>query len=236
VVGNPNLGPESSRSWQAGADFAPSSRVRLGVNAFRNDVDNLIEAVSLGFLTSPAQRAALLAREGIDPAFAPQLGRLLFHYRNVREVVTQGLELDGQADLGQGLQLAGAYTLLDAVDGESGDALAGRHRHQGAARATWVSPARGLRAEARGSFFSSWVATLGRGGSAPLEMAPAYTLVDVYAAKRVRYGLELFGAVDNLTDSRDPNTNALLADGTPAPIYRPEIGRAVRIGVRWSTR
>ena len=26
----------------------------------------------------------LLAREGIDPSFAPQLGRLLFVYRNVR--------------------------------------------------------------------------------------------------------------------------------------------------------
>ena len=235
VIGNPNLGPESSRSWQIGSDFT-SSRVRVGLNLFHNDVEHMIEAVSLGFLTSPVQRAALLAREGIDPAFAPVLGRLIFHYRNLREVATQGLELDGQAALGRGLQVAGAYTYLDASDGETGDALAGRHRHQGAARATWVSAGNGLRAEVRGAFFSSWNATAGRGGSAPIEKAPAYALFDVYAAKRLRYGFEIFGAVDNLADSRDANSGVLLADGTPAAIYRPEIGRAVRFGVRWSTR
>ena len=236
VVGNPNLGPESSESWQAGADFTPSSRARIGVNFFRNDIENLIEAVSLGFLTSPAQRAALLAREGIDPAFAPVLGRLLFHYRNVRDARTQGVEADAQFDLGGGLQVAGAYTYLDATDGETGAALAGRHRHQGAARATWVSPSRGLRAELRGSFFSSWIATSGRGGSSPIEEAPAYALFDAYVATKVRYGFEIFGAIDNLTDSRDENSGVLLGNGTPAPIYRPEIGRAIRFGVRWSTR
>ena len=236
VVGNPALEPESSRSWQAGADYTPSHRLRVGFNAFHNDVDNLIEAVSLGFLTSPAQRAALLAREGIDPSFAPQLGRLLFVYRNVRAVTTEGIELDGQADLGRGFQVAAAYTYLDAVDQESGDALAGRHPHQGSARATWVSPSRGLRAELRGAFFSEWVATSGRGGSSPLEEAPGFALWDLYAAKRFAHGFEVFGAIDNLTDSRDPNTAVLLGDGSPAPIYRPEIGRAIRAGVRWSTR
>lgn len=235
VIGNPDLGPESSRSWQAGADYTASSRARVGINFFHNDVENLIEAVTLGFLSSPAQRAALLAREGVDPAFAPVLGRLLFHYRNVRDVVTRGVELDGQADLGNGLQVAGAYTLLDAVDGDSGDALAGRHRHHGAARATWVSATHGLRAEIRGSFFSSWIATAAR-GSAPLEKAPAYALWDLYAAKRLGFGLEVFAAVDNATDSRDPNSNVLLANGTPAPIYRPDIGRATRVGLRWSIR
>ncbi|MEX2273034.1 MAG: TonB-dependent receptor [Vicinamibacterales bacterium] len=236
VIGNPNLGPESSRSWQAGADFTPSSRMRVGVNAFHNDVDNLIEAVSLGFLRSPAQRAAVLAAEGIDPVFAPQLGRLLFHYRNVRSVVTQGVEVDGHTELGNGVQIAGAYTFLDAIDGETDEPLAGRHRHQGMARVTWVSLARGVRAEIRGSFFSSWIATSGRGGSSPLEEAPAYALFDLYAAKRLPVGLEIFGAVDNAADNRDPNTNIAGADGTPAPIYRPEIGRAVRVGLRWSMR
>jgi outer membrane receptor for ferrienterochelin and colicins len=236
VVGNPNLAPETARSWQIGADVAPAPRVRAGLNLFRNDVDNLIEAVSLGFLASPAQRAALLAREGIDSAFAPVLGRLLFHYRNVREVVTQGVEVDGQAELARGLQLAAAYTYLDAVDGEADAPLAGRHRHQGMARATWVSARFGLRAEMRGTFFSSWIATSGRGGSSPLEDAPAYALWDLYAAKRLAHGFELFGAVDNAANSQDSNTNVVLADGSPAPIYRPEIGRAVRVGLRWSTR
>ena len=41
-------------------------------------------------------------------------------------------------------------------------------------------------------------------------------------------------AIDNLTDSQDPNTGVLQPSGTPAPIYRPEIGRTFRFGLRWN--
>ena len=46
--------------------------------------------------------------------------------------------------------------------------------------------------------------------------------------------MEAFAAVDNMTDSQDPNTGVLLPAGTPAPIYRAEIGRTIRFGVRWT--
>ena len=47
-------------------------------------------------------------------------------------------------------------------------------------------------------------------------------------------GVEVFGAPDNLTDNQDPNTGRLLPAGTAAPIYRPDIGRTIRFGVRWT--
>jgi hypothetical protein len=36
-----------------------------------------------------------------------------------------------------------------------------------------------------------------------------FALWDFYGAKRIHRGLELFGAVDNFTDSRDPNIGKL---------------------------
>ena len=89
-------------------------RVRLGINAFRNDVDDLIESVTVGFAATPAQLAALLEREGIDPSFRPALGRPLLTYRNVFDVVTQGVELDAEAAVTTTLSAGGAYTYLDA--------------------------------------------------------------------------------------------------------------------------
>lgn len=70
VLGNPALRPEHANSWQTGVDYAPrTQRFRVGV------------------------------QEGIDPAFRPQLGRLVFIYKNIADVKTQGVETDGVVPL-----------------------------------------------------------------------------------------------------------------------------------------
>lgn len=233
VIGNPELEPEESRSWQAGGDFAPShGRLRVGINAFHNEVDDLIEAVSLGFLASPGQLQGLVAAGEVDPSFEPALFRLLFAYRNLSKVRTRGVELDGEVIVGHGVTVAGAYTFLDADDRESGTPLAGRHRHQGFARATWSG--RRTLAEVRASLYGAWlVASRGAGGSAPAE-AKAFALWDVIVRRQLAGGAALYAAVDNVYDSQDPNTGRLDADGTPAAIYRPEAGRTLRVGLTWT--
>jgi outer membrane receptor for ferrienterochelin and colicins len=159
-------------------------------------------------------------------------GRQLFMYRNVADARTQGVELDGEVALGASFQAAGAYTYLDARDLTRNQPLAGRHEHQGHSRVTWAPAALGIRAEIRGTFYSSWIAVASRGATTPAVAAPAFALWDAYLSKTLVKGVELFSAVDNLTDNRDPNTGVLLPNGAPAPIYRPEIGRAVRVGFR----
>ena len=64
-------------------------------------------------------------------------------------------------------------------------------------------------------------------------MAPGFTLWDVFASQRVAGGLTAYAAIDNITGNQDPNTGVLTPAGTPAPIYRPEAGRSVRVGLRW---
>ena len=236
VIGDPALQPEYAHSWQFGGEYtAPQRRVRLGVNGFRNDVRALIESVNLGFVATPEQLSALLAREGLDPSFRPVLGRSLLTYRNLFDIVTQGVELDTTAALTGAISLGGAYTYLSARDNQTGLSLTGRHRHHGHVRVSWQPASYGLRASVRGTFFSSWIAARARvAGGVQDTIAPKFALWDAFVSQRLTHGLSAFLTVDNLADSQDPNTGELLATGAPAPIYRPEAGRTARVGVQWS--
>ena len=237
VIGNPSLAPEYAHSWQVGADSTLlQRRVRVGLNLFRNDVRDLIESVSVGFAATPAQMAALLEREGLDPAFRPALGRPVLTYRNLFDVVTQGVEFDSEAALTRTLSLAGAYTFLTATDGENDRELTGRHRHHGHVRLSWIPARSGFRASLRATFFSSWIAsrTTLAGGGVSDTVAPRFSLWDAFFSQRVGRGVSAFLNVENIADNLDPNTGVLLANGTPAPIHRPEAGRAVRAGVQWT--
>lgn len=237
VIGNPTLEPEFANSWQIGAEYtAPRRRARVGVNVFRNDVRDLIESVNLGFVATPAQLAALLAREGLDPTFRPALGRLLFTYRNLFDVVTQGIEVDTDAALTSTISAGGAYTFLSARDGDTDLSLTGRHRHHGHVRLSWQPSRTGLRASLRGTFFSSWIATRATltGGGVQDTIAPRFALWDAFVSQRIDRGLSAFVTLDNLANSQDPNTGVLLPTGAPAAIYRPDVGRTARVGVQWS--
>ena len=231
VIGNPGLAPEYARSVQLGADWRSSARrARFGVNLFHNDVDDMIESVSLGMVVTAAQLTALLEREGLDPSFRPVLGRLLFTYKNVNDAVTRGGELDGELALTSQVTVAGAYTYLQARDARTDQDLTGRHEHQGHVRLSWHSDRIGLRANLRATPYSSWIAA--RAGAVD-TIAPGFTLWDAYVSQRLHRGLMAFAAIDNITDNQDPNTGVTTASGAPAAIYRPEAGRTARFGVRW---
>lgn len=236
VVGNPDLQPEYANSLQAGGEYASAGRrVRFGVNLFRNDVRDLIESVSLGFAATPAQVQQIFQREVLDLSFRPVAGRLLLTYKNINDAVTQGVEFDGEWAVVTGLTVAGAYTYLEASDEVTGLALTGRNRHHGHVRATWRHPRAGFTANLRGLFQGEWIAARATvNGQAQDTFAPGYALWDAYASQRVLRGLHVFAAVDNLADNQDPNVGQVSATGAPLAIYRPEVGRTVRFGLRWS--
>jgi outer membrane receptor for ferrienterochelin and colicins len=236
VIGNMNLQPEYANSLQIGGEFATEARrARFGFNLFRNDVEDLIESVSLGFAATPAQVSEIMTREGLDMSFRPVAGRLLLTYKNINNAVTEGVELDGEVAITPSLSLAGAYTYLDARDDVTDLRLTGRSEHQGMVRATWRPARFGFTANLRGSFASEWVAARATVNGQPLDtLAPGYAIWDAYASQRILRGLNAFVAIDNLADNQDPNLGKLSATGTPLAIYRPDVGRAFRAGVRWS--
>jgi outer membrane receptor for ferrienterochelin and colicins len=235
VIGNLNLQPEYANSLQVGGEYVTRERrARFGINVFRNDVRDLIESVSLGVATTPAQLSELLQREGLDASFRPVAGRLLFTYKNINDAVTQGVELDGEVAVTRQLSLAAAYTYLDARDDVTDLRLTGRNAHQGTVRATWRHPI-GLVANVRGMFYGNWVAARSTLNGGPVDtLAPGYALWDVYVSQRVVRGVNVFVAIDNVTDDQDPNLGKLSATGAPLAIYRPDGGRTARFGLRWS--
>lgn len=226
VLGNPNLSPEHSGSWQIGGEFNAFKRKgRLGVNLYRNDVRNLINSRNLGSVTL-ANVDALLLANGLSPAIKPYItyNRLLFVYQNLANVYTQGVEIDAGYLLPAGFSVNGAYTYLDAQDKSptvANQYLTNRHKHHGFAKLAYANARLGLNTNLRATFFSSWF-------NSATNRSPAFQLWDVYAAKKLVKGFEVYGSVDNLFDSQDPNT------GTTATIYRPEVGRTFRIGMRWT--
>lgn len=243
VIGNPNLSPEHSGSWQVGGEYRAFNRkFRIGTNFFRNDVRNLIDSVSLGFVATPGQLAAIIRANNIDPSFNPVFGRLLFLYKNLANVYTQGVEVDTEIVLPRGFTVGGAYTYLDARDKDKSAYLVGRTDHQGFVKFGYNSTRYGFRTNLRGSFYSDWINSrteVAQTGTTRLRnvdtVAPGFQLWDLYGAKSLPKNLEVYGSIDNLFDNQDPNTGKLAANGvTPLPLYRAEVGRSFRIGMRWT--
>lgn len=220
VIGNTNLKPEYSQSWQTGLTFR-RTRYRMGATLFRNNVRDLIDTKNIGTPTTAEQLNGLLAQYRIEPIFNPLLGRQTFVYFNQARIFTRGVELDGEYALTRRLRLYGAYTFLHAKDRLTGVALLQRHRHTGVVRADYSIPRWGLSANARGSFYSHWQLTNTTRGL-------PFQIWDAYVAKAWPKGVETFVAVDNFNDSRDGK----LRYATPS-FDRPDYGRTARVGLRY---
>lgn len=225
VIGNPGLSPERSTTLQAGAEFR-KDRLTVRGTYFRNDIRDLIQADLIGRPSTPRQLSEMLGAFGIPREFNPGLHRLFFLYRNLSNVFTTGAEGRLSLNLGRDLAASAGYTYLDARDKQTGQFLSQRHRHHGTFRLFW-SPARmgGLRTNIRTTYLGRWPVA-GRAGTL---IGNAYQIWDWYAAKPVTRGVEVYGAVDNLLDSRDSG----LASAQPT-FLRADFGRTFRIGVRWS--
>lgn len=232
VFGNPKLSPEHSGSWQVGAEYSSTKKTyRFGINFFRNDVRNLIEATNFGFVRTQAQASAVFRSLGLNPAdYNVALNRLLLIYTNSSNIFTQGVEIDADVKLPKNFALSGAYTYLDARNKLTGAYLSDRNKHQGFFKIAYDDPKMGFRANLRGTFLSRWIVGSSRGFGGNV-VAPGFQIWDFYVAKSLK-NFELFSAVDNIFNNRDPNVGKVDQNGQPLPIYRSEAGRMYRIGLR----
>jgi vitamin B12 transporter len=100
-AGNPDLSPESSRTWEAGLEFEPAAGQRLGLSAYRSDVRDLISF------------AAPLTNNAI----------------NINRAELEGVELEYRAVRG-GWTAGGNLAWQDAVDAGTGNALLRRAKRK----------------------------------------------------------------------------------------------------------
>lgn len=244
VFGNPNLSPEHSGSWQAGAEYSSTKKsYRFGINLFRNDVVNMIDPQTIGFVLpfpSPgaltiAQARAYLNSIGLDPVQYPIMPfRLLIVYNNISKIYTQGIEASADIKLPRNFSLSSNYTYLDARNKATGAYLPERFKHQGAVRLAYDNERAGFRANIRSSFYSEWKASSQSNRVVQGELASSgFQLVDAFAAKDVRKNFEAYIGVENLLNNKDANAGKFDSTGQPLPILRPDAGRMFRFGVRY---
>lgn len=245
VFGNPNLKPEHSGSWQVGTEYTSTKKnYRFGVNFFRNDVVNLIDPLTVGFVLpfpSPGaltigQAYSYISGIGLNPSQYPILPfRLLIVYNNMSKIFTQGVETSADIKLPANFTVSTAYTYLDARNKSKGSYLPERFRHQGFVKLSYDNENLGFRANIRSSLYSNWKASSQSNRELQGELAsPAFQLFDAYAAKRIRKGVDIYGSIENIFDNKDPNAGKLSSTGQPLPILRPDAGRMFRVGIRLS--
>jgi outer membrane receptor for ferrienterochelin and colicins len=92
---NGNLKPESSVNINAGVQLKPSSGITIDINAFRNDVKDLIDTRVIARKTN---------------------GQNVFSYQNISRVYTQGIEFNTSWKPTNQLRISGGYQLLYAID------------------------------------------------------------------------------------------------------------------------
>ncbi len=223
VIGNPTLRPERSESYSVGTDYQVN-RYSFGITLYRNNLDHLINYVYGGFPTSTASLNALLAQYGIPPNFGALPFLATYLYTNVDKAYTQGVNLRGSVLLRRDLRVDGSYSYLDPYDRVNKQTLTERSRNQGFFKTEYVSNRLGMVANVRASFFGKWLIDPSTG-----QREKAYAIWKLYGSKDLPYRFQIYGAIDNLANSRD----SMLNDAQPG-YDRTDYGRTFRVGMRYT--
>jgi outer membrane receptor for ferrienterochelin and colicins len=219
-----SLTTESSVATNVGFLLAPKLNnpdlsYRLTVNAFRNDLSNLIETTTVALKKN---------------------GQSVFSYRNVTRAYTQGLELENALQLPHGFTVGAGYQYLIAKDKsvveslEAGQVfrrdpatlqtervrtsdyggLFNRSRHTWNAKVFYENQPHGLTASVRAIYRGRYGFADANANTildADNEYVSGYLLLNVAASKTLGPWLSLQAGVDNLTNYTDPAYISTLA-------------------------
>jgi len=204
-LGNPDLKPERSRSFDAGVEQRlAGDRARVDVTWFDNRYKDII------------------GLQIIDPAaFTSQ-------YFNIGLTTAKGAELSGDVALVRGLRAKAGYTYLDSNILQStstspvfqpGNEAFRRPKHSGFVDLGWVDPHGTI--DLTGTFVGRRVDSDFSSLEPAITSNDGHALWDLRASVRVTRRVSLTGALDNLTDRHYME-----------PLGYPALGRAVRGGIR----
>jgi outer membrane receptor for ferrienterochelin and colicins len=96
-----DLNPENSIGYNFGFEIKPFSNLKININGFRNDINDLINTIVL---------------QGSLPGLQPTTS--VFYYENRDQVFTQGIELDVNYKISDNFRFIGGYQFLEAKDKE----------------------------------------------------------------------------------------------------------------------
>ena len=176
VHANPDLKPEKSLGYQAGAEYAFSKNVTGKVSLFRNELEDLIDT--------------RVVRVGPPPWD--------MYYENVDEAMTQGVEVNLNAHLNSNISARAGYTLLDTENKLTGKELARRPDHKFFAAMDFKIPT----ADIRMCIESLYTGERWDNAENTVRLDD-FWIWSVSAAKEFSEHTEVFVKVNNIFDEKD---------------------------------
>lgn len=205
IIGDPDLRPEKSTSYEISALWDNHAGLRLGATYFYTDFKDKISNA----LVYNADGS--IARWKEDPNY-----RLWYSF-NIDEAVLQGVELTSDWQVTDTISLRASYTYTDSeqqTGAYAGLPLARTPEHMANFRADWTTPIDGLNAWAAATYHGAEinaglrVGTAGKPVYAPdgktvlARKYDPYTTVDIGATYNFSGAVTLKAAVYNLFDKR----------------------------------
>lgn len=189
IEGNPDLRPERSLNGRLGIGWQPVRQISLSVDAFQNDVDDLITVATVG--GSPL--------EGVR-----------YGYVNVAKALTRGIETSAQLRPVRSLLIDLGYTFTDARDVDAARPLDGRAAHRGSARLAWRFRPWQLESSVRATVVGPRpFHQVGTDGNDVRVDAAPYGIVDARVQKQFGDFFAVVAGVDNLLDAGDESWLAI---------------------------
>ena len=184
VLGNPNLRPESSHSWNLGLEYQIFDGLLGRVHAYRNDLHNLIEAERIGKSTAGGSK---------------------FEYQNISKAFTEGVDVEAVVGSIGGFTSTVGYAYLRGADKESGLPLLNRSTHSGTLKVAYLHANTGLQVDLRGRYASPW--GFFDDGDKVLEseeLAPSYWVWNLRASKTLLKIFKVSIGCNNIFDFKIP--------------------------------
>jgi vitamin B12 transporter len=178
---NPDLGPERSKGWDAGAEvtLVPGHAV-VDVTYFNDELTNKIRSFAKCRALPPLFKFECTAVN--DPGVSPR----------------QGVEVDSRFNLGSGVSAGLAYTYTDARTAKGVQEIR-RPKHAGRGDISYVFDAGRASVNLSAQYIRGNLDT--NFGTFETVEANPYWLVNIAAAYKVQPGVEVYGRVENLLDT-----------------------------------
>lgn len=181
--GNADVKPETSRSFELGADWR-NDTTALTATIFHNQIKDLIYS-------------NLIRQVGV---------RRIYEYDNISRARIYGLEMSAEHHFGEGFSTGASLTWLDARDTDSHDRLTGRPDVVFTPNLQWQGEQLGARLEWQYTG-KQWL----KNSASKLERAPGYSLVNLSGSYKINDSFKLRSGVNNLGNTRLENKSDLFS-------------------------
>jgi outer membrane receptor for ferrienterochelin and colicins len=183
VEGNPDLVPERSQSVNLGTEFKPTKAALLSINAFHNDIDDLIFIEAVG---------------------EPVVGQTQkYIYTNIASAFTRGIETQAQYSYKSILTLKAGYVFTDSRDNKRKRKLEGRALHRGTFDLRFHQQTFGIETTFRASIVGQrpFYTDSAEDESYETEFSDSYTTADFRLAKQIGQTLKVFAGIENILNT-----------------------------------